>query len=308
MYLKAKILVEQYAYDINHTHFIVPSGIVSYWLHKSTSLPYIITAHGSDVPGYNPDRFYLAHFLIKMLWKRILDNSQSIICPSNYLKQMILDRTDHAYCEIIPNGYTPGVAKPVNFEGKKNTVLVVTRMFKRKGVQFLINALRDIKTDWEILIVGDGPYLGKLKKLATAVEAKINFLGFLDRKELDAIYEKAKIFVFPSIRENYPMVLIESMEAGCAVITTNSNGCCEVVADAAIKTDPGNIDQLRDALTHLLNNESEIMRFGKKARKRADQLTWRQIARQTDAVFCEAIASLEQGANIESCLSGYKKS
>jgi glycosyltransferase involved in cell wall biosynthesis len=180
-------------------------------------------------------------------------------------------------------------------------------MFKRKGVQFLIEALRDIKTDWEILIVGDGPYLGKLKKLAAAAEAKIKFLGFLDRKELDPIYAKAKIFVFPSIRENYPMVLIESMEAGCAVITTNSNGCCEVVADAAIKTDPGNIDQLREALAHLLENESEIMHFGKMAKKRADQLTWRQIACKTDTVFCEVIASLEQRSSAEQCLTGYKK-
>ena len=43
-------------YGINHTHFIFPDGVLAYCVKKFTGLPYVITAHGSDVPGYNPDR------------------------------------------------------------------------------------------------------------------------------------------------------------------------------------------------------------------------------------------------------------
>lgn len=292
MYNKAIQLVEQHTYDINHTHFIAPSGIVSYWLMKKTGLPYIITAHGSDVPGYNPDRFQVEHFLLKRMWKRITKHSSAIICPSNYLKNLILKNECETDIHVVPNGYTP-IDEGVNYQAKRNTILVATRMFKRKGVQYFLEALRNIQTDWEILIAGDGPYLEELKKQSKTVKANIKFLGFLSREEMNAAYRKAKIFIFPSIRENYPMVLIEAMDSGCAVITTNAEGCSEVVSNAARKTEPGNVDQLREALAGLLTNNNEITRLSLMAEKRVNQLTWPNIATETALIFGNLINTLE---------------
>ena len=58
-------LVRSRNYDINHTHFIIPTGVLSLLIKKVTGLPYVITSHGSDVPGYNPDRFHNDHTLIR---------------------------------------------------------------------------------------------------------------------------------------------------------------------------------------------------------------------------------------------------
>ena len=58
---KAASLANSTAYDLIHAHFVVPGGLTAYWLHRRTGLPYVITAHGSDVPGYNPDRFRRLH-------------------------------------------------------------------------------------------------------------------------------------------------------------------------------------------------------------------------------------------------------
>ena len=49
-------------YDVCHCHFIIPTGILALWLKKKFGLEYIITAHGSDVPGYNTDRFKFLHY------------------------------------------------------------------------------------------------------------------------------------------------------------------------------------------------------------------------------------------------------
>ena len=57
-------------YIVNHTHFIFPGGIISYILKRFTGLPYLITAHGSDVPHYNPNRFRLLHQLLRPLYAR----------------------------------------------------------------------------------------------------------------------------------------------------------------------------------------------------------------------------------------------
>jgi glycosyltransferase involved in cell wall biosynthesis len=296
MYAKARELIAQYDYDINHTHFIVPSGIVSYWLKKKSHLPYVVTAHGSDVPGYNPDRFSIQHILIRFLWKRIICNSQAIICCSNYLTKLVSMQNCPANLAVIPNGYTPN-KEPNDITIKQNIILVVTRMFKRKGVQYLIEALSGMDTDWEIMIAGDGPYLEELKKQAVAINAKIRFLGFLNREELNALYRKSKIFIFPSLRENFPMVLIEAMDAGCAVITTYADGCSEVVGNAALKTEPGNIAQIQDALNQFMNNESERIRFSNMAKHRARELAWTLIALQTEKVLHNAIDSTALNLN-----------
>jgi glycosyltransferase involved in cell wall biosynthesis len=315
MYAKARELTARYNYDINHTHFIVPSGIVSYWLKKKTNLPYVVTAHGSDVPGYNPDRFFLQHHLIKFIWKRIICNSQTTICCSNYLTNLVLKQACPVNLAVVPNGYTcqEGLA---DLNSKQNIILVVTRMFKRKGVQYLIEALKGMNTNWEIKIAGDGPYLEELKKQAASVNAKIEFLGFLGRKELDALYRKAKIFLFPSLRENFPMVLIEAMDAGCAVITTHAEGCSEVVGEAALKTEPGNVVHIQNTLNQLMNDDSERIRYGNMAKQRAGELSWETIALQTEAILYNAIdpsvqnlngnCSLQQEKHLEEVFSAKK--
>ncbi len=60
-----KTHLRQNSYDINHTHFIIPTGIISLWLKKQHNLPYIISSRGSDVPGFNTDRFVFLHKFTK---------------------------------------------------------------------------------------------------------------------------------------------------------------------------------------------------------------------------------------------------
>jgi glycosyltransferase involved in cell wall biosynthesis len=293
MYSKALELMSQHAYDINHTHFVIPTGVVSYWLYRKTGLPYIITAHGSDIPGFNPNRFKFEHRLLTWYWRRIVRHSRMIISPSNFLKSLILQKID-APVTVINNGFTPSEyhAAPV---AKKNIVLVVTRMFERKGVQYLLDAIRHMKTDWEFVIVGDGPYLSTLKNIASQICQKVRFTGFIKGKTLMDFYRAAKIFVFPSVMENFPMVLLEAMDAGCAMITTKDAGCCEAVGRAAVTVEPRSADQIRSALDQLMREPSEINRLSRLSKERAAELAWPNIAHQVERVLIDVTANQELG-------------
>lgn len=269
-YKKAVELIRKKNYDINHTHFIVPSGLVSYLIKRKTGIPYIITAHGSDVAGYNPDRFSLMHTLIGPLWRMIVRNSSGITAPSNFLKKLIQEAADISV-EVIPNGFD---IKPVSDVQRENRILLVTRMFERKGVQYLLEALQDIPKDWDVLIVGDGPYLPTLKDLANKLGVSVKFLGQVPNDQVFEIYLKSKIYVFPSMVENFPVVLLEAMAAGCAVITTTAPGCAEVVGDAAIKVEVGSVESLRRELRHLIDDPLEINRLGLLGRERVKTFAW----------------------------------
>jgi glycosyltransferase involved in cell wall biosynthesis len=273
-YRKALELVRKNRYAINHTHFILPTGLASYLLWRRTGLPYVITIHGSDVPGYNPDRFGLAHTLVQPVWKEIVRSASCLITASHFLKGLVEERID-AQVEVVPYG----IDLPELPAGpKRNRILVVTRMFKRKGVQFLLQALDGFSADWEVCIAGDGPYLPQLREMARSVRHPVNFLGFVRGRRLLELYQSAKVFVFPSVQENFPVVLLEAMNAGCAVITSRAAGCTEVVQDAAITVPAGDVSELREALRRLLDDESAIARLARLGRRRAAALSSSGVA------------------------------
>ena len=65
--LAALRLARRNRYDVCHAHFILPTGLVALALNRLTGLPYLLSAHGSDVPGHNPNRFRIQHRLTPRL-------------------------------------------------------------------------------------------------------------------------------------------------------------------------------------------------------------------------------------------------
>jgi glycosyltransferase involved in cell wall biosynthesis len=265
-------------YDINHTHFIYPDGILSYITNKLTGLPYILTAHGSDVPGYNPDRFKILHKLLTPIWRIITSKAEKIIIPSRSLDNLVKKKIPNIQTRVIPNGIN--LNKFSASEKRENKILIVTRMFERKGVQYFIKAVSQLNHGFIINIVGEGPYLNNLKNLTKDSQSRINFLGFLDNdsKELQELYESSKIFILPSESENFPIVLLEAMIAGLAIITTNDTGCAEVVGKDAILVNSKDPSAIREALIKLIDNPGLCNQLGKVARKRAEEFfSWKTI-------------------------------
>jgi glycosyltransferase involved in cell wall biosynthesis len=280
-------LVEAYRPNLMHTHFVVPSGVVAWRLARRYQVPYVITAHGSDIPGYNPDRFERLHRLLKPIWRQIVANASLLISPSDFLAGLIRRQVDLPI-RVIPNGYSPAAALG---KTKRNLVLVVARLFPRKGVQRFIEAIPGLPRDWEYVIAGDGPYLPRLKELAERLRVPVRFVGFIDAHTLRGYYEQARILVFPSIRENFPMVLLEAMDAGCAVITTDAEGCGEVVGKAGIVVPKDDAQQIRSALSTLMADRARCEQLGTMARARADQFRWPRIASLYRHAFESAFVS-----------------
>lgn len=274
-------LVFRKNYDINQTHFIFPDGIIAWIVNKCTQLNYVITAHGSDVPGYNPHRFKLLHKILFPLWRVVIRGAKEIICPSFALQSLILQNDSVVKTILIPNGINVDKFRP-NME-KKARVLVVTRMLERKGVQYFLKSLEQLEHGYEIHLVGDGPYLKILKGMVNEKHLDIQFWGFLDNqsKEIRDLYETSRIFVFPSEAENFPIVLLEAMAAGMAIITTKNTGCAEVVGDAALLVNKRDSKSIYRALKQLMIDPGLCEKLGHLARKRLEEnFSWHAVVRQ----------------------------
>ncbi len=280
--VKCAVLTHRHQYDIIHAHFIIPTGLVAVPLKLLRGIPVLITIHGSDVPGYNPDRFKRGHRVLAPLWYWLVHHTDTIVSPSRYLADL-LHRADPARVDIIPHGFTP---HPYTARPRERCILAASRLFHRKGMHLLINALAQLdRTGWRVIIAGDGPELEHLKAQAQQQQVPVEFPGFLGRDQLQALYESSMIFVFPSMRENFPVVLLEALSAGCAVITTNVSGMPEVLGDAGMQVPPNDVAALRDALHRLMTDDSLRERLQAQSSERIKQFAWERIREQYVAAY-----------------------
>jgi glycosyltransferase involved in cell wall biosynthesis len=252
-------------YDINHTHFIIPTGVLALWIKKHFKIPYIITAHGSDVPKYNTNRFKFLHKFTKPSLRRICKNAKLIVSPSKYLANLIKKEIGNYKMKVIPNGIYTDKFTP---KPKKKIILSTGRLLERKGFQYLIQAVSDKDYSYEVHICGDGPMMQELKELAKKSKTKIVFHGWINNnsKEYKDLLESASIYSLVSEKENASISLLEAMSAGCAVITSDVSGCPETVDKSGIIVPTKNVERLRNEINKLDKNKIKII--GNKARER----------------------------------------
>jgi len=286
--------LHQRCYDIIHAHFLIPTGLLAYLATQFAHTPYAVTAHGSDVPGFNPDRFTREHRITKPVLRRIAGRAAWVSTPSAYLRDLIHTQLGPIPVDVIPNGIDVSHLTP---RPKRRRILMTGRLLPRKGFQHVLDALRDVDTDVEVHIAGDGPMRADLEASAQSLPHPVVFHGWLkqDSPELKELYETSAVFCLPSKGENASVALLEAMLAGMALITSDATGCPETVGDAALLVPPGDVPALRRALRRLLDSEDERARLGEAARRRVlEHFDWKRIgARYLERL--EAAARGERG-------------
>jgi glycosyltransferase involved in cell wall biosynthesis len=116
---------------------------------------------------------------------------------------------------------------PVQLLNKKevqqeNIIITIGRLSKEKGQDLLLKAFARLNcTDWRLQILGDGHLRKDLEALAKEllISSRVDFLGH--QSDLELHLSKAKIFVLPSLTENFPMALIEAMSIGLPCVVTD---------------------------------------------------------------------------------------
>jgi glycosyltransferase involved in cell wall biosynthesis len=272
-------------YDIIHCHFVIPTGLLAYLATGRRGTPYVITAHGSDIPGYNPDRFKKEHHLTTPLLRRIMRRAALITAPSQYLRGLMIQACGPFDILHIPNGIN---LDRFEVKPKQRRILMTGRLLPRKGFQHVLAALDGVDTDYEVHIAGDGPLRSALEEQARTLKVKVVFHGWLDinSAELKDLYETSAVFCLPSERENASISLLEAMLAGMAVITSDVTGCPETVGDAGLVVPPRDAEALRAALARLLRSPEEQVDYGHKARRRVEQFfDWETIGGQYLSCF-----------------------
>lgn len=272
-------LQRQRPFDVVHAHFIMPGGLVGSWLKAAAGVPFIITAHGTDVPGYNRERMRWIHTAIRPWWRSVCASADCVISPSSSLRRLIDAAARGHRVEVIPNGLATQRFPPLV---KKPRILLCGRFVERKGIHTYLEAIRDLELPgWQVDIVGEGPLAARIQQLAGQCRAGVHLHGWIDNDDprLAALYGQASVFTFPSEWENLPIALLEAMSAGCAVVATDAGGNREALGDAGCLVPVSDLGALHRITQELTADRERCRVLGVQARARViAHFEWRQIA------------------------------
>jgi glycosyltransferase involved in cell wall biosynthesis len=157
-------------------------------------------------------------------------------------------------------------------------LLFVGRLRIRKGVEVLLEALRELRgrvPGAALRIAGDGEHRAALERKAAelGLGSAVSFLGTRDGPQVRALLRGAAALVVPSIYEGMPLVVLEAMEAGVPVVASAVSGIPEVVVggETGWLVPPESPEALAGALEEVLNGLPEARRRGEAGRRRVEE-------------------------------------
>ena len=111
------------------------------------------------------------------------------------------------------------------------------------------------------------------------------FLDYVADEDLPALYQGAKLFLYPSFYEGFGLPVLEAMASGTPVITSRASSLPEVAGDAAAYVEAGDVAGLARALEECMNNEGLREHLRQAGKIQAQKFSWRRTAEQTLQVF-----------------------
>jgi glycosyltransferase involved in cell wall biosynthesis len=124
--------------------------------------------------------------------------------------------------------------------------------------------------------------------IQTRVEKAVRFLGFVPFEALRVFFERAALFVFPSLYEGFGLPPLEAMATGTPVVASNVSALREVLKDAALLVNPENVFEIARAIQDALLDEDLRAELIAKGKAQAALYSWERTAREVLEVYREA--------------------
>jgi glycosyltransferase involved in cell wall biosynthesis len=212
--------------------------------------------------------------LHQYLRKKICSNSDAFIASSTKTKEaQVFYGADErkVFFSILTMDLKKYFSTKDSYSNKN--LIFVGRLVQGKGLDLLFNALKDVKNEFILNIIGDGEEEENLKKLAQKLNIynKINFLGFKQREDIVKYYKESDVFVFPTRLDCFGLVITEAMCAGLPVIVSKyADGAYDLIEEGknGFIVDPYNSAELKEKIEFLLSNTNIIRKMGTKSHER----------------------------------------
>jgi glycosyltransferase involved in cell wall biosynthesis len=163
--------------------------------------------------------------------------------------------------------------------GLTEYVLLVGASFPHKNVERAIQAWAAVSETLPglkfVIAGGRAQYLEKLRQTVAGSKTNgVEFLGYVPREDLIALYSGARALVYPSLYEGFGLPPLEAMACGCPAIVSNTSSLPEVCGDAAYYVDPSSPDAIAEAILKVATDEPMRTVLKKKGLAQAARFNW----------------------------------
>lgn len=278
-------------YDVVHIHAEGPAFFS--WLPKMFGKRVVVTIHGIDWQREKWNSGFGAKF-IRQGEKNAVKYADEIIVLSKGVQDYFRD-TYGRETRFIPNGVNRPEIREAHLITEKlgltkdSYILFLGRLVPEKGIRYLIEAFKNIKTDKRLVIAG-GPsdtdtFMKELKNLAKG-DDRIIFTGFVQGQMLDELYSNAYIYVLPSDLEGMPLSLLEAVSYGNCCLISDIPECTEVMGDRALIFKKSDVADLRDKLQDACDHPEKITELKKLAVDFiCEKYNWDDVAEETMKLY-----------------------
>jgi teichuronic acid biosynthesis glycosyltransferase TuaC len=295
---KVRKLQESQRIDVIHAHAALPCGHAAALLSRELQIPCVVTVHGLDAFFDNQVRGYAGH-LCRRVTQFVYRSASRVICVSDKVAGKVAGNAMAPLdMKVIYNGVDAQMFAPAPTEAFPNTILSVGNLIPIKGHELVLRALATVLPRHPHLlieIIGDGPERNRLVKLAADLNLseRVRFLGRRTRKQVADAMRRSVLFVLPSRYEGLGCVYLEAMSTEKPVIACHGQGIDEIIRHGSNGwlIEPGNLQELIEALSELLENKQLRRQLGGAARQTILQrFTSSHQASQLAAVYRECVA------------------
>ena len=256
-------------YDVVHFHAEGPCAML--WLPKLFGKRCVATIHGLDHQRAKWGKLASAYIMLGE--KCAAKYADEIIVLSegvqNYFMKNYGRRT-----RFIPNGVNRPQLRSADWIRKKfslekdDYILFLGRLVPEKGLRYLLEAFKQVKTDKKLVIAGGSSdtegFVNELKEIGKD-DPRIIFTGFVQGQMLDELYSNAYIYTLPSDLEGMPLSLLEAMSYGNCCLVSDIAECADVVEDKAVVFRKGSTEDLKEKLQWLCDDVSRVKHYKEQA-------------------------------------------
>ena len=279
-------------YDVVHFHAEGPCAMM--WIPKLFGKRCIATIHGLDHQRAKWGKF--ASWYIRSGEKCAVRRADAIIVLSEGVKSYFQE-TYGRETVFIPNG----IARPEKADAneivqtfdlrKDEYILYLGRLVPEKGLRYLIEAFKKVKTDKKLVIAGGSSdtleFEQEMRVLADGDE-RILFTGFVQGNLLAELYSNAYLYTLPSDLEGMPLSLLEAMSYGNCCLTSDISECADVTEDHGVTFEKGNVEALETQLQRLCDAPEVVEEYKTKAADFiCEKYSWEDVVEKTLALYVE---------------------
>lgn len=307
--------------DIVHTHTWYVS-MAGYLAKKLYDIPFVLTTHSLEpLRAWKSEQLGSGYAMSSWMERTAILDADAIIAVSRGTKADIL----RAYPDVDPNrvhviyngidlaeyrktedttalrDYGVDLARPY--------VLFVGRITRQKGVTHLVDAIRFLPPETQIVLCAGAPDTPEIatelrEKVARARQGHPHIVWIekmVTRKETIQLYSHARVFCCPSVYEPFGIINLEAMACRAPVVASATGGIKEVVVDGetgylvpfdqdpvmSFPSDPENFARgLGEKIARLLSDPDKCRKFGDAGRRRVEEtFSWTAIAHQTIELY-----------------------